>query len=130
MKKLKIKGLGALIPIKPKTKPKRKKENVYYIEIKKIRQTAEQVKKQIDKKILKELTSSIRKYGILQPLAVAKIEKKKRGGINVYYRLLAGQKRLLAAKSAGLAVVPAVIKDDPFNKIQGHAESNRKHDKV
>ena len=32
-KNLKAKGLHALIPIKPKFKPKRKKENVFYIEI-------------------------------------------------------------------------------------------------
>ncbi len=111
-KKLKAKGLYALIPIKPKAKPKRKKENVYYIEIRKIRQTKEQLKKEIDKKVLKDLTESIRKYGVIQPLFVAKVEKRKRGGINVYYRLVSGQKRLFAAKLAGLAVVPAVIKKD------------------
>lgn len=115
MKKIKARGLRALIPIKPRTKPKRKKENVYYIEIKKIRPAPDQVKKEIDKKVLKDLTESIRKYGVIQPLTVAKVEKKKRSGINVYYQLVSGRKRLLAAKSAGLRVVPAII---------------RKHDKI
>lgn len=104
-----------MIPVKPRTKPKRKKENIYYIEIKKIRQTKEQLKKEIDKKVLKELTESIKKFGVIQPLTVAKVEKKKRGGIDVYYQLISGQKRLLAAKSAGLRVVPAVIKE--YDKI-------------
>lgn len=108
--KLKARGLRALIPIKPRTKPKRKKESVYYIEIRKIRQSKEQLKKEIDKKVLKDLTESIRKYGVIQPLIVAKVEKKKRRGINVYYQLVSGRKRLLAAKSAGLRVVPAIIK--------------------
>ncbi len=112
MKKIKARGLQALIPIKPRTKPKRKKENVYYVEIKKIRQTPEQLKKEIDKKVLKDLIESIRKYGVIQPLTVEKVEKRKKQGINVYYKLLEGRKRLLAAKEADLRVVPARIKND------------------
>jgi ParB family transcriptional regulator, chromosome partitioning protein len=114
-KKIRVRGLRALIPVKPRTKPKRKKENVYYVEIKKIRQTGDQIKKEIDKKVLKELTESIKKFGVIQPLTVSKVEKRKRGGINVYYELVSGQKRLLAAKQAGLRVVPAVIKE--YDKI-------------
>jgi len=115
-KKIKARGLRALIPVKPRTKSKRKKVNVYYIEIKKIRLTPHlrasegQAKKEIDKKVLKDLTESIRKYGVIQPLVVAKVEKRKRRGINVYYQLISGQKRLISAKQAGLRVVPAVIK--------------------
>lgn len=108
--KLKAEGLEALIPTKSRVKPKRKKRNVYYIEIRKIRQTAEQMKKEIDKKTLKDLAESIKKYGIVQPLEVAKVEKRKNQGIRVYYRLVSGQKRFLAAKQAGLAVVPAKIR--------------------
>ena len=117
MKNLKAKGLHALIPIKPKFKPKRKKENVFYVEIRKIRQTPEMLKREISKKALKELAESVRKYGIIQPLTVAKIEKKKKSGINVYYELISGQKRLIAAKSAGLRVVPAMIKNPPSLKL-------------
>ena len=118
MKNLKAKGLHALIPVKPKTKPKRKKENVFYIEVRKIKQTKEQFKKEIDKKVLKDLAESIRKYGVIQPLTVAKIEKRRNHGINVYYELVSGQKRLLAAKSAGLRVVPAIIKNPPSLKLR------------
>lgn len=109
-KKIKARGLRALIPIKSKTKSKKRKENVYYVEIKKIRQTPEQLKKEIDKKILNDLTDSVKKYGVVQPLTLTKVERKRNSGINVYYRLVSGQKRLLAAKEAGLRVVPAVIK--------------------
>ncbi|MEK7537099.1 MAG: ParB N-terminal domain-containing protein [Patescibacteria group bacterium] len=110
MKKIKGRGLQALIPIKPRTKSKRKKENVYYVEIRKIRLTPEQFKEEVNKKVLKDLTESIKKYGVIQPLALVKVEKRKKHGINVYYKLLEGRKRFLAAKEAGLRVVPAKIK--------------------
>ncbi len=112
MQKLKAQGLRALIPIKAKTKPKSKKESVYYVEIRKIRQTPDMLEREITKKVLKELTDSIKKYGVVQPLELVKVEKKKKKGINVYYRLISGQKRLIAAKIAGLRVVPAKIKTD------------------
>lgn len=113
MSKMKTgKGLNALIPIKPRTKSKKRKENVYYVEIRKIKLAPEQFKKEIEKKVLKELTESIRKYGVIQPLVVMKVEKRKKQGIDVYYKLLEGRKRLLAAKEAGLRVVPAKIKKD------------------
>ncbi|MEK7659427.1 MAG: ParB N-terminal domain-containing protein [Patescibacteria group bacterium] len=111
MNKIKTgKGLNALIPIKPRTKSKKEKENVYYVEIRKIKLSPEQLKKEIDKKVLKELTESIRKYGVIQPLTLIKVEKRKKHGINVYYKLFEGRKRFLAAKGAGLRVVPAKIK--------------------
>ena len=131
--KKKPQGLFALIPTRPRTKSKKKKENVYYVEVKKIRLTPEQAKKEIDPKVLKDLTESIRKYGMIQPLLLAKVEKRKKKGLSVYYRLLAGHKRLLGAAKAGLRVVPAKIKrngDDPFNKIQGHHERSRTDDKI
>lgn len=118
VKKFKASGLNALIPIKNKKKPKKKKASVFYIEIRKIRQSPEMLKKEIDQAGLKELTDSIRKYGIVEPLTVAKVEKRKRGGgLNVYYKLVSGRKRLMAAKSAGLAVVPAVIKNEAYDKV-------------
>lgn len=131
MKKI-AKGLYALIPIKSRTKSKKRKENVYYVEIKKIKLAPEQFKEEIDpvrgktplasaghaqrlgrtSNGVKELAESIRKYGVIQPLTVVKVEKRKKQGISVYYKLLEGRKRLLAAKEAGLRVVPARIKND------------------
>jgi len=125
MGKLKTRGLLALIPIKSTAKFKRRKENVYYVEIRKIKQSPEQLKKEIDKKVLKELTESIRKYGVIQPLALVKVEKRKKQGINVYYKLLEGRKRLLAAKEAGLRVVPARI-NPPSLKLR----RTKRNDKI
>lgn len=114
MAKIRTRGLKALIPIRPKIKPSRKKESIFYVEIKKIRQSSlhKIAGQAIDKKVLDDLTESIRKYGIIQPVVVAKVERKKRSGITVYYKLVSGQKRLIAAKSAGLRVVPAFIRND------------------
>ncbi len=52
---------------------------------------------------LEELSQSIREFGIIQPLVVCK-----QGNT---YRLIAGERRLRAAKRAGLPTVPAVIRD-------------------
>ena len=50
---------------------------------------------------LRELCTSITQYGILQPLSVSKMD----GG----YRLIAGERRLRAARLAGLREVPCII---------------------
>ncbi len=52
---------------------------------------------------MEELTESIREHGILQPLALTPVES---GG----YEVIAGERRLRAAKLAGLKTVPAVIR--------------------
>ena len=56
-----------------------------------------------DEAPLAELAASIREYGILQPLLVTKSE-------NGRYQLIAGERRLRAAKLAGLAEVPVVLR--------------------
>lgn len=53
---------------------------------------------------LKDLTDSISKYGILQPVRVVKNTKKKDT-----YHVVAGRRRVTAAKAAGLTEVPAII---------------------
>ena len=50
---------------------------------------------------LEELSQSIRRHGVLQPLSVRRIE----GG----YQLIAGERRLRAAKLAGLTEVPCLV---------------------
>lgn len=110
---LKPKGIYSLISSASKIKPPERKENVYYIELKKIKPRKE--KKEIDKSKLEELADSIRKYGIQQPILVSKIERKRKGGIDVFYRLISGQKRFYAAKLAGLASLPSIIKEEGGN---------------
>ncbi|ABR50860.1 parB-like partition protein [Alkaliphilus metalliredigens QYMF] len=51
---------------------------------------------------LEELSQSIKAYGILQPISVRKIGEEK-------YELIAGERRLKAAKLARLVTIPAII---------------------
>lgn len=64
----------------------------------------EQPRKFFSEDELNDLKESIMEYGVLQPIIV----KKNSGG---NYFLIAGERRLRAAKLAGLTKIPAVIKD-------------------
>lgn len=75
-----------------------------YIEIEKIKSNPYQPRKNFDKAKLQELADSIKEHGILQPLVVSKISDDN-------YQLVAGERRLGAAKIAGLSQVPAIIRD-------------------
>ena len=106
------KGLESLIPGSKQMHPASQKENVFYVEVNKIRPNPDQPRQDFNPEGLKELSQSIRKYGVLQPLLVAKMEEEGTRGRNVYYQLIAGERRLKASKLAGLPNVPVVIRDD------------------
>jgi len=85
-------------------------EAIFQIEIEKISSNPYQPRKDFDENSLFELAESIRQVGILQPLVVSKIIKETENGTNVQYELIAGERRLRAAKIAGLEKVPVIIK--------------------
>jgi ParB/RepB/Spo0J family partition protein len=60
-------------------------------------------RKSFDKEALAELSASVATHGILQPVLV----RPKRGG----FELVAGHRRVRAAKSAALKTIPALIRD-------------------
>lgn len=60
----------------------------------------------MDQQALAELAESIRQHGVLQPLLLSRATAPQGGPT---YRLIAGQRRLQAARMAGLERVPAVI---------------------
>lgn len=62
-----------------------------------------QPRKEFDESKLYELSQSIKEHGILQPLTVKQIEKD-------LYELIAGERRLRAAKLIGLTTVPVIVK--------------------
>src|SRR3989344_5695468 len=105
-------GLESLIPGSKQMHPDSQKENVFYVEVNKIKPNPDQPRQDFDQDGLKELSQSIRKYGVLQPLLVEKMEEEGPRGKNVYYQLIAGERRLKASKLAGLPNVPVVIRDD------------------
>ncbi|HRZ29405.1 MAG TPA: ParB/RepB/Spo0J family partition protein [Candidatus Paceibacterota bacterium] len=83
---------------------------IYQIEINKIVPNPYQPRREFSDDAIQELASSIREYGVLEPLIVKRIEKDQPDGINVEYQLIAGERRLRASKVAGLKTVPALIK--------------------
>ena len=88
----------------------RRKESVFLIEVDTIRGNPLQPRRDFDETELKSLADSVREHGILQPLIVTKIEEEIPSGIKVCYELIAGERRLKAAKIAGLNFVPAIIR--------------------
>lgn len=85
-------------------------ERIFQIEISKIKPNPYQPRHVFTEESLKELADSIREFGILQPLIVTRVEKETENGIEVEYQLVAGERRLMAAKMVGLITVPVIIK--------------------
>ena len=83
---------------------------IYQIEVNKIVPNPYQPRREFSDEAIQELASSIREYGVLEPLIVKRIEKEQPDGINIEYQLIAGERRLRASKVAGLKTVPALIK--------------------
>ncbi len=95
--------------------------SVFFIEVDKIKPNPFQPRREFEEAKLKDLSDSIRQYGVLQPLVLSRVEKEKDdGGIATEYELIAGERRLRASKLAGLREVPAIIRvgDDNMMKLE------------
>lgn len=79
-------------------------EKIHKIKVIEIEPNREQPRKNFDEEALEELANSIKTYGVLQPIIVNKKDD--------YYEIVAGERRWRAAKKAGLAEMPCIIKDD------------------
>ena len=106
------KGLGSLIPDSVADAVNNRRESIFFVEVGKIQPNPHQPRTDFDQQALAELARSIRKYGILQPLLVTKVEEDLPRGRAVTYQLIAGERRWRAAQLAGLPQVPVVIRDD------------------
>lgn len=85
---------------------------IFWIETDKISPNPYQPRREFDEFALKSLSESIRMYGVLQPLVVTRKEVfREDGGMHVEYELISGERRLRASKLAGLAQVPALIRN-------------------
>ena len=100
-------GLGALIP--DIEKEQEKARTYLYCDVDLIRPNRFQPRLSFSEEDLQELTDSIKTQGILQPLLVRKDE--------AGYELIAGERRLRAAKRAGLTQVPVVVKRVKEDKL-------------
>lgn len=95
--------------------------SIFWIEIEKIVPNPYQPRREFDEDRLKELSDSIRQYGVLQPLVVSRQETMlENGGVKVEYELIAGERRLRASKLAKLTQVPVVVRtgDDSRAKLE------------
>ncbi|MDM3846118.1 MAG: ParB/RepB/Spo0J family partition protein [Aphanizomenon gracile PMC638.10] len=73
------------------------------VNIDKIRLPAQQPRRYFDPEKLSQLVQSVKEHGILQPLLVR--------AVNAEFELVAGERRLRAAKEAGLTEVPIITKE-------------------
>jgi len=92
--------------------------SVFQIEVEKIQPNPYQPRKEFNTDELNDLAQSIREFGVLQPLIVAKVIKEKDSGAEVEYQLIAGERRLRAAKLVGLPRVPAIVKQIDAGKMK------------
>ncbi|HVV39302.1 MAG TPA: ParB/RepB/Spo0J family partition protein [Candidatus Paceibacterota bacterium] len=85
---------------------------IFWVEVDKIKPNPFQPRKEFDEAKLRDLANSVRQYGVIQPLTVSRREvEKEGGGLAAEYELIAGERRLRAAKLAGIAQVPVLIRD-------------------
>lgn len=73
-----------------------------------IRPNPQQPRKEFRQEELDELIHSVREFGVLQPIVVRPLAQPEGG---VAYELIMGERRLRAATAAGLATIPAVVRD-------------------
>lgn len=106
------KGLSSLIPDSVADAVNNRRENIYYVEVSKIQPNPDQPRTDFDQDALADLAKSIRKFGVLQPLLVSKVEEDLPRGRTVSYQLIAGERRWRASQLAGIPQVPVIIRDD------------------
>lgn len=93
-------GLGALLP--------QRDGGIDEVDIDLIATNPRQPRAAIAPETLDELAESVRTHGILQPLVVSR-RVSESGALS--YQLIAGERRLRAARAAGLTRVPVVVRE-------------------
>jgi len=91
-----------------KIEEKRDGEVVETLKITEVEPNRNQPRKQFDEEALEELSESIKKYGLIQPIIVTKKDG--------YYQIVAGERRWRASKKAGLTTISAIVREDDEKK--------------
>ncbi len=94
-------GLGALIPGSEKSNGE---SGVMLVSVDMLLPNPRQPRSSLQPEALEELTASIREHGVLQPLIATPGESSGK------YVLIAGERRLQAARLAGLASIPVIVR--------------------
>ncbi len=104
------KGLHSLLPKRTPTPPAAEWEgaqpvdgNVTLVDISAVVPNPNQPRREFDPLAMMELTQSIEREGIIQPIIVRRVEDNK-------YQIIAGERRWRAAKTAGLTRVPVIAR--------------------
>lgn len=77
---------------------------ILFLPIEKVKPNPYQPRKNFDEKTLEELSISIKKHGILQPLLVEKVTDDE-------YRIIAGERRYRASCLADIKTIPVIVKE-------------------
>lgn len=80
-----------------------KEDEIKEIPVSEVRPNPYQPRKTFNEEALRELSESIKNYGVFTPIIVKKSIKG--------YDLIAGERRLRASKLAGMETIPAIVKD-------------------
>jgi ParB family chromosome partitioning protein len=78
------------------------------IEVGAIRPNPQQPRREFRQEELDELIHSVREFGVLQPIVVRPVAGSEKG---TAFELIMGERRLRAATAAGLATIPAVVRE-------------------
>jgi ParB family transcriptional regulator, chromosome partitioning protein len=100
-------GLEALLPGAPESQA-----GVRQVSVEVIVPNPRQPRQRMDPEALQELAESIKVHGVIQPLIVSHVEPgSEQAEKGAQFLLIAGERRLTAAKLAGLASVPVVVRE-------------------
>ena len=98
------KGLDALFGTPVVNEEIQEGEIVQNIKLIDIEPNELQARKVFNEDTLDELSESIKRYGVIQPIIVTKKDD--------YYQIVAGERRWRASKKAGLSEIPAIVRDN------------------
>ena len=106
------KGLDALfsMPMEEEKIVQENKGSITKLKINEIEPNVNHARKIFDDESIEDLANSIKEYGVIQRIIVAKKEK--------YYEIVAGERRWRASKKAGLDEIPVIIRDDDARRNQ------------
>jgi ParB family chromosome partitioning protein len=93
-------GLSALIPTSRESEPR---AGLLTVPLDQLDGNPRQPRRRFDEAGLEELSQSIRKTGILQPILVTRSGDR--------FRVLAGERRARAARAAGLREIPVIVRE-------------------
>ena len=104
------KGLDALFSTPLVAEEESTGDMVKLLKLTEVEPNKAQARKVFDEEGLDELASSIKEYGVIQPIIVSKKDN--------FYEIVAGERRWRASKKAGLTEIPAIVREDNVQKNQ------------